>query len=254
MSGTKAQLTFEGLDFNNYYPVPAGNYNGYEGFNFVDMGLLTGPAIQWLGYGDETGYSNVLNGTTCAFTYFNHFGNGSGFGEIVSSYAGETFNLKSGIFASAWCSSQPVYFEAVNKRGHITASLDVSLHQVATTIDFSNYGHEFSHISGLRIVSEPGQYGVQGFKGYQIAMDNIDVRWNGPIPHAHQARAHIAPQAMAALAEHAADTAHQQHTAGGHDTGLHYQSVLDSLSAGHDGGGGLTSQFSLPEVDHHFGT
>lgn len=261
MSGTNATLTFEGLDFNNYYPVPAADYNGYQGFNYIDMGLLTQSAIQWLGYGNGTGYSNVIDGTTCAFTYVNQFGHGggSGFGGIISSYAGETFNLKSGVFASAWCSRQPTYFEAFNERGHVTATVEFPLSQTVTTIDFANYGTEFKHIFGLKIISEPGGFGVQGFKGYQIAMDDIQVRWNGPIPHSHQSqshqpRAHASPLAAAALAEGLHAGSHEQHSGGVSST--HYHSELESLLqfSGHDGGGDLTAQFSLPTVDQHFGT
>lgn len=262
MKGTNAELTFENLDFNNYYPVSARAYDGYQGFNFIDMGLLTQSAVEWLGYGDWTGYTAAIgNSTTCAFTYGNAFGgNGSGgLGEMRSADKHETFNLKSGTFASAWDSVQPTYFEALNSRGQVTATVEVNLGQTATTINFGSYGSEFKHISGLKIVSEPGQAGKYGFAGYQIAMDNLYVHWNGSIPGEHQH--HRAPghaiAAPLATVQHDQWSNHSAATDSGHtlapDHGYH--SVITSLSDvfGHTGGGGLTADFSLPQLEHHLG-
>jgi hypothetical protein len=233
------------------------------GFNCADMGLLTANAIRYLGYGDFTGYSSALSGTTDAFTYINRFGHGGGdgLGEFVSLSKHETFNLQSGTFASAWDSSQPTYFEALNSKGHVTATLEVDLGQIATTINFANYGSEFQDISGLKILSEKGTAGKYSLEGYQIAMDNIYVHWNGHIPEGH--RVHkpvIAPDIAAPLGSSQHDawfdhstTADATHPSGqDHD----YHSVLSSLADiyGHSGGGGLTAEFSLPQIEHHLGT
>jgi hypothetical protein len=263
MKGTNVELTFENLDYNGYYPVSAHNYNGYMGFDFADMGLLTASAIKNLGYGDFTGYSSALSGTTDAFTYINPFGQspGSGLGELLSADKRETFNLQSGTFASAWDSSQPTYFEALNKKGHVTASVEVNLGQTATTINFANYGSEFQNISGLKIVSELGTDGKYGFRGYQIAMDNIYVHWNGSIPHGHRTGArdmHHAVAAPLASAQHETWFDHSTTDGTAHGAGVDrdYHSMLTSLSDifGHPGSGGLTADFSLPQVEHHLGT
>lgn len=264
MKGTNVELTFENLDLNNYYPVSAHGYDGYMGFNFADMGLLTANAIKFLGYGDFTGYSSALSGTTDAFTYINAFGQnpGSGLGEFFSVDKHETFNLESGTFASAWDSSQPTYFEALNNKGHVTASIKVDLSQsTATTIDFANYGSEFQHIFGLRIVSDAGSHGKYGDWGYQIAMDNIYVHWNGGIPHGHHAHRSMAPHAVAAPLssgehsgwfDHAATDGTVYSSAQDHG----YHSVITTLAdmLGHSGAGGLTADFSLPQFEHHLGT
>ena len=262
MKGTNVELTFENLDFNNYYPVSARGYDGYQGFNFVDMGLLTQSAVQYLGYGNWTGYTSAIgNSTTCAFTYVNAFGHGGGegLGEILSPDKHETFNLRSGTFASAWDSKQPTYFEALDAKGHVTATVEVTLSQTATTIDFASYGSEFRHISGLKILSEKGTAGKYGFAGYQIAMDNIYVHWNGSIPRGHHTHAAAAHHIAAPLVsdQHAAwssdpGVADHAHTAI-HDPAYH--SAITSLTdlLGHSGSGGLTADFSLPQPDHHMG-
>jgi len=264
MKGTNVELTFENLDYNGYYPVSAHNYDGYMGFNFADMGLLTANAIKWLGYGDFTGYSSALSGTTDAFTYINRFGQGggNGLGEFVSLNKHETFNLQSGTFASAWDASQPTYFEALNNKDHVTATLKVDLRQsAATTVDFANYGSEFQDISGLRIVSEKGTAGKYGLQGYQIAMDNIYVHWNGSIPKGHAAHRSLAPHAVAAPLASSQHSAWFDHSTTGDVTHTpaqdhDYHSVITSLAdvLGHSGGGGLTADFSLPQIEHHIGT
>jgi hypothetical protein len=262
MKGTNVELTFENLDYNNYYPTSARNYDGYDGFNFADMGLLTANAINFLGYGNFTGYSSALSGTTDAFTYVNRFGHGGGegLGEFVSLNKHETFNLQSGTFASAWDSSQPTYFEALNSKGHVTATLEVDLGQTATTINFASYGSEFKNISALKIISEKGQTGKYGFAGYQIAMDNIYVHWNGQIPTGHRAHGPVAPHPVAALLSSNQHSAWFDHATTGdamHPSGQDhiYHSAIASLADmyGHPGGEGLTADFSLPQVEHHLG-
>jgi|ERR1700733_3790150 len=259
MKGTNAELTFENLDFNNYYPVSAPNYDGYQGFDFADMGLLTADAIQFLGYGDFTGYSSVLSGsTTCAFTYINRFGHGggSGLGELLSSDKHETFNLQNGTFASAWDSKQPTYFEALDRNGHVTATVYVALSQAPLTIDFTAYGSEFQHISGLKIVSEKGTPGKYGLTGYQIAMDNIYVHWNGKIPY--EARSH------GPAIHHASPFVSEQHggwfnhsdwrdMAGPSGQDHDFQGVTSLPGVNQSDGAGAHSGLSLPPVDHHFG-
>ncbi|HEX4159178.1 MAG TPA: hypothetical protein VHY79_11935 [Rhizomicrobium sp.] len=262
MKGTNVELTFENLDYNNYYPVSAHNYDGYFGFNFADMGLLTANAIKFLGYGNFTGYSSVLSGTTCDFTYVNAFGQGggSGLGEFVPLDKHETFNLQSGTFASAWDSSQPTYFEALNSKGHVTATLEVDLGQSATTVDFAKYGSEFKGISGFKIISEKGTAGKYGFAGYQIAMDNIYVHWNGKIPMEHRAHGPAIPHAVAAQLASSQHSAWFDHSTGAdmtHATAQDhdYHSMISALADtyGHSGGGGLTADFSLPQMEHHLG-
>jgi hypothetical protein len=253
--GTKVELSFQGLDQNGYYPVSASNYDGYQGFNFADMGLLTSSAIQFLGYGTGTGYSNVIgNGeNACAFTYDNIFGQGTGFGAIISP-TDETFTLKKGTFASAWEIEQPTYFVAIGRNGHVKASVEFHLNQGADTIDFTKYGTDFRNVLSVEIISKPGLKGIQGFTGYQIAMDNLYINWNGSIPGSRHARAPHHPVVASAAHlpnAHATSTSHAeiQH----HATGYH--SVVTSLagSLGHSDGGGLTAEFSLPQSEHVFG-
>ena len=244
-------LTFEGLMQYNQYTAPLYYYDGYRGFDFWDMTLLTKAGIKFEGWQD-TGFANALRGHADVFTAASGGNQGFGYGYLYSDNH-EAFNLRSAIVASAWDSKQPVYFVSYLADGQKKASIEVTLGQKAVTIDFARYGTDFKNIAELKIFSMPGSAGHQGKTGYQIAMDNIQVHWDGKLPDLFPRRAHPVTSPLhsgfgtPAFTHEAGDHSHTASVAG-------YHSALDSLDGILDHhAGGLTSVFALPAVEH-FGT
>lgn len=270
---TKETLTFDG--FSGYYGSVSA---GYGGFNWVDVDFMN--ATYWKNDNTnwcDTGYQSVIRGAGEAFTYGP---DGFGSGSIMVSYnLQETFSLTGMIAASAWETKQPFDFISYTyKNGAFTvkASDIVYLSQTAQKINFATIGGgkptDFKNIAAVAIVSGRGNYGntcTYGPYGYttgnELAFDNLRVKWNGPIPrvhagkqiakgsvpHSHHQTAHVA----AHLAE---DGHHDAAATGAPGTSVHhiesggYHTQLLSLP-GSGTGGGLTSQFSLPQPEH-FGT
>ncbi|HEY1614220.1 MAG TPA: hypothetical protein VGF97_11060 [Rhizomicrobium sp.] len=255
MSKTPEKLTFEGTVASNYYAY-MNNYDGYGGFNFLDV-------ITW-GKGfldshkafDGTGYLSALHGNTEVFTLpgSNIYG-GYGAGTFYS-VSTETFDLKSGVFASAWETNQPVQFMSyvLNHKGQfvLKATDTVYLSQTATTIDFGKYGNDFKNIAGFKILSTRGSAGVYSnfyhnvTYGYEIAMDNVKVKWHGTIPHNHHPVHHVAP----ALHIFARDMHHAVAAHAASSTSHGYHSELATLASEYHHSGSLAQQFSLPHIDH----
>jgi len=131
-----------------------GYYAGYGGMDWNDMYEVQSAFVDehtWC----DTGYNNVLQGQGEAITL------GSGGFQAQNLY--RTFNLEKGIFASAWESHQPVYFNsytyAAGQGFSLKASVEISLGQNAKTINFGKYGNDFKHISAVNFVSGVGQGG-----------------------------------------------------------------------------------------------
>jgi hypothetical protein len=256
MSGTKDDLNFNSFGgyYNNLY------HSSYGGFDWLNMMELNKSMIDNVLGCCDTGYNNVLHGK------------GEGVAIETNSFMytyAQTFNLKSGTFASAWPTNQPVYFYGW-ANGSETGEIKVNLGQNATTIDFAKYGNEFKNINELEIrVMSKGEagntctYGVPTY-GYQVAFDNLRITLSSPSAHhAEQgqhiflprlAQHHIASSFGAMLnigaSGHAALAGSSPHDAGGH-AGTLYHSELTSLDgAGQLDHAALTGQFALPQVEH----
>jgi hypothetical protein len=174
------------------------------------------------------------------------------------------------LFASAWETNQPVQFISYvyNQRGKLTekASVTINISQATSNLNFSKYGGDFRHISAFKIVATRGSAGVYNHYyhsttyGYEIAIDNLKLAWNGPIPHGARSGHH-------AHLPHTAVRAHGvAHPGGGdghgppassHITGHHtqpYHSVLATLASIYEHSGSLTEQFHLPRIEHGLGS
>lgn len=260
MSGTKNNLNFN--NFAGYYTnLYHSNYGGFDWFNMMELnGSMIDNVLDYC----DTGYNNALHGRGEGVTV----GNGS----AMYTYA-STFNLKSGVFASAWEVNQPVYIDTW-ANGTEKASIEVHLSQMATKIDFSKYGTDFQDINAITIwpVNKGGTggstctYGHPTY-GYQVAFDNLKITLNsGKGPHsehgrpaffqafAHHHATHTAnPFAALAMANpdgHTAATGlSSSHHAPG-QTGSGYHAELMSLDGAGHHDTGLTSQFALPLIEH----
>jgi hypothetical protein len=256
MSGTKDNLNFNGFGgyYNNLY------HSSYGGFDWLNMMEINKSMIDnILGYCD-TGYNNVLHGR------------GEGVAVLGDSFMytyAQTFNLKSGVFASAWSTNQPVYIYGW-ANGSETGEIKVNLSQNATRIDFAKYGNEFKNLNELEIrVMSKGEagntctYGKPTY-GYQVAFDNLKITLNAPSAHhggqgnhifqPRVAQHHIGGPFGAMLnigaSGHAALAAISSHDTGS-VAGAGYHSELASLNgAGPHEHASLTSQFALPQVEH----
>jgi hypothetical protein len=248
---------FSGYLNNLYY------YGGYGGMNWNDMYEVQSAFINehtWC----DTGYNNVLSGQGEGIT----LGNGG----FETANLNRTFTLEKGTFASAWETNQPVYFNSyVYTAGTgmvLKASDEIILGQNAKTVNFSHYGHDFRNISEVNFVSGVGQggntcsYGTPTY-GYILVMDNLSFEWGHSRGNSHGVRQanfahhamHHAPHLTANFAPVSShDGGSQAGLSGNHAGSSHnspYHSQL-SVLPGHDAGG-LTSQFTLPQVEH-FGT
>jgi hypothetical protein len=270
---TKETLNFN--SFSGYYgSVPA----GYGGFDWDDVNYMNATywekvETNWC----DTGYQNVIHGAGEAYSWGQDL-DVPAVSYIASSNLSETFSLTSMVAASAWETHQPFTIESYTYQGWLAhkpkATDRVVLSQTAKTIDFAKIGkpNDFKNIAIVKIISGMGKYGntcTYGPYGYttgnQMAFDNLKVTWNGTIPQGHKGNPamkqlflHLHHQASHAAA-HLAGDGHDESAAGSHSpapvhhadsSGYHTQ----LLSLPGDGqGGGLTSQFALPQVEH-FGT
>jgi hypothetical protein len=240
-------------------------YAGYGGMDWNDMYEIQSAFVNEHSWCD-TGYNNVLQGQGEAITL--------GTGGFQEDNLDRTFNLVGGTFASAWESHQPVTFNSYTYSAgqgfSLKASVEISIGQNAKTINFAKYGSDFKHIAEVTFVSGVGKggntcsYGTPTY-GYILVMDNLQVQWNwGASGHAHSPRhTQLPPHQMRHALPHIAANMAPIGTHDGHDstsmnpghanadqnTGYHSQ----MLSFDGHGGGGLTSQFALPQVEH-FGT
>jgi hypothetical protein len=246
-AGTTVELTFEGLVPRSDYSAYMAYYNGYQGFNFEDLTLITRKDIV---HNDLTkdGFGNVLHGDAEVYLV-GHMGpsfvNGYAYGWLSSSNTDETFDLKSGIFAAAINNKVQMDFRSYEANGGEKADIHIDITKKATTIDFANYGNDFKHITAVEILSTDNAY------PYPAVMDNIKVHWNGAIPDArhphfsHLLLAAVGAPAHGAVVENAGWSA---------DSNFHSALTTLTASSEHvDAGIALTSQFMLPGTDH-FGT
>ena len=94
-----ARLSFEHLVPNGWYGSMS-YYDGYGGFNFEDMQLVTRAWVHQ--FGNDSGFKNVLHGGAEICTDgVNQVTLSVGYGWIVSPSPSQTFDFKSGIFAGA---------------------------------------------------------------------------------------------------------------------------------------------------------
>lgn len=253
-NGSNLTLGFEHLAVNKLGGYMS-NYDGYGGFNFEDMQLIT---RKWIKDGyhlwDE-GFGSVLHGN--AETYTTGYP-GLPFGSyswMIPSTAGATFNLKSGIFAMETGSPENFgLFYAYGTDGRLEGKLSVRLTNVARKIDFAHYGGEFNNVAALRV------------EGYNFAeyvpiliMDNIKVHWNAgsearTVPFRPSvSREHINPHiAHANLFQ--PDLPHGGSVHSGPDDAYshthHELTSLDAALGRYDPHGGLTALFLLPHGEH----
>jgi len=259
MTKTRFDMNFNDLaNYGHYYGyVP----NGYKGFDFSVLYYYPKHGLPLVDQQEHTGYGNDEVGNIIAFSPAeDNVSNGYGWAAFYSPTK-ETFTLLSGDFASAWDSKQTIKFTTY--RGDKVVAADyITVHHAEQTIDFAGYGNDFKNITKLRFETNykyafnlSGKYG----KGWQVVVDNIKGRWNGPEPGARdtQRHPHIA-QPLFGPASHGivlALAANNHHTNFDFDASHGaYHSVITSLdgSLGHHDGG-LTAEFSLPGSEH-FGT
>lgn len=268
----------ETLNFDNFSGYYASIDQGYGGFDWGSVDFMNETFWQtqhpeWC----DTGYQNVIQGAGEALTFNN---NGSvSYGLFESADLKVSFDMQSMVAASAWETDQPFEFRSYTyKKGHgfiLKASDTVYLSQTAQTINFAKIGKpgDFKNIVTVVIVSGTGQYGntcSYGQYGYtlgnEMAFDNLKVKWNGKIPTGngklvttglavHNGAGHGAHAVTAHLVSagsHQGANLPAHANAGSHSgTQANFHSELMSLGDSH--GGGLTSQFHLPLIEH-FGT
>ncbi len=253
--GTNEKLTFSNLS-GHYGNIP----NGYGGFNWLgDVMYLNTMRFNtaWC----DTGYNNVAAAAHTNVVGVMYFG-----GTAESANPTESFDLKSMIAASAWCTNQEWRFSTYtysNGSFQLKGTENFYLRQSAQTLHFGKMGRNIAAVSvymmNLGSAGNTCSYG-SGTYGYQMVFDNMKVHWNGKIPgrdgnghlvslphHMPQHHAMVAARSHNANA-HASGAAHGAHAAS-HEAGGYHSELL---GFGHDPGG-LTGQFSLPQIDH-FGT
>jgi hypothetical protein len=249
------------IKFQNFsgYLNYMGYYAGYGGMDWNDMYEVQNAFISEQSWCD-TGYNNVLHGNGEAITL--------GDGGFQSDNLARSFTLEKGVFASAWESNQPVYFNSytyTSGQGFALKASDlVTLGQNAYTINFGHYGSDFKDIAKITFTSGVGEggntcsYGTPTY-GYILVMDDLQLKWagghgNARAPHlvssglqgTHHGMPHL-EASFSPLHPHgshlagAADTSH-----GAADSSYHSQAAAQS---GHDVGG-MDAQFTLPQVEH----
>ncbi|HEY1613385.1 MAG TPA: hypothetical protein VGF97_06820 [Rhizomicrobium sp.] len=254
----KEKLNFTG--FSGYYGAVA---NGYGGFDYSGEMLYMNTALinrePWC----YNGYVNMAMATGA-----------SAIGWIWSSAAfesdnlQETFSLKSMVAASAWNSNAEWQANSyVYRHGVMTlkASDIFYASQSTSMVDFVSLGRksDFRNISAVSFtLLNVGSYGntcVYGQlpTGYQIALGNLKVKWNGTIPHHRGGHSLPLPGEMMRSHHHVTPFAHLVHAGthpddarnreAGHQQWPAYHTQL--LAFGHDPHG-LTSEFGLPHVEH----
>jgi hypothetical protein len=252
--GSNTKLGFEALVPNGWYGSMS-YYDGYGGFNFEDMELVTRKWITEHGLWED-GFGSVLHGDAETYTtaYEPPFGL---YSWMVPGVAGTTFNLKSGIFAMETKSKENfAFFYGYGVDGQLQGKFSLHLTNVATTIDFTHYGSEFKNLTALKVEG----YNVYPWYSPILIMDNIRVHWNGRQPGAHgpssaSHRPHIAQDLLAQSILNHGDGAHPDCGGSSGDTPLHPGELnsLDTALRHSDPGGGIVEQFSLPRCEH-FGT
>ncbi len=248
------KLGFEGLVQDGWYG-PMSYYDGYGGFNFEDMQLITRKWITDFGVWND-GFGSVLHGDAETYTtaYQSPFGL---YSWLIPAAAGETFNLKSGIFAMESGSKENfAFFYGYAANGQLTGKFSIHLTNIATRIDFAHYGSGFRNLAALKVEG----YNVQPWYSPLLIMDNIRVHWNGrqPVVRGHDPnlhRAHIVQDVLPHSMSDRGNAFHQDFGGNSGNTSAHAGELtsLDAALRHFDPGGGLVDQFSLPHCEH-FGT
>jgi hypothetical protein len=254
------KLTFEG--FPGYYGLMS-QEDGYGGFNWSGDFLYMNTSLfrnePWC----NAGYENVAS--SCGSSALGWIYIDGGFESVKPT---ETFNLRSMVCASAWSSNQEWgVISYTYSDGHLTekASDSFYISQYAEKINFSKLGgkNDFRNIAAVVIDLENlGSYGNTcsyggPVFGYQLAVGDLKVHWNGKIPkHGLQRTGslpggihHLHPTVAAQL-HHASHTS--PHGQAGHSSPIHappdyHSQLLHFGSHGHDG---LAAEFTLPHTDH----
>src|SRR5215469_9390382 len=191
----------ETLGFNSFSGYYASLPAGYGGFDYSNVQHLNATYFEnvkttWC----DTGYQNVIQGAGEAFTYQ--------FGIFETANLNETFTLQSMVAASAWETYQNFQFITYTYEKHkgfvLKAKDTIVFSQTAQTVNFAKIGSkgDFTDISGLVIAAGTGSYGNtcsygKGTTGYQLAFDNLKVKWNGKIPTGHSNHKFIMPPGLA---------------------------------------------------------
>lgn len=237
MTGTREKISFDNISYL---------YNDYGGMDWIDFELMK-RQLTVQASDNDTGFGNVpyRNGEVITIGY----DDGATYANFLSHGGQATFNLRSGWFASPSI-HYGVLIEAsrYNDHGVLTPAgyLYVYVPPSGMRIDFANYGKTFKHINFIHIFS---------FDHY-VAMDNLKVTFNGPIPAGHEhgfAPGH--PHHPPHIAGRAAPPVELKHWGDGMHASPDYHSQILSLDAARDhSADGLTDRFALPAADHWFGT
>jgi hypothetical protein len=154
----KETVNFEGIAPHTHNTYSATIPDGYDGFHWDNLDAYDDRNPDIAG----SGFVNAIHSGTA--------GGFNAFGADASFSADATFSLKSGYFAAAF-QSEPVRFAAIVggvEVAHKTVTLDPNQ-------TFVKFGSHFAHIDGVSI-STGGQ------QGSQVAMDDLKVVFDGPIP------------------------------------------------------------------------
>ncbi len=232
---------------------------GYGGLNWSGLERMDTSLFQHEPWCD-TGYQNVAAATGASALGWFYY---DGAAESVN--PAETFSFKSMIVASAWSTNQEWRFNAYTYSSgalHLKGSEYFYLSQQAQTLHFGKLGKNIAAFSfqmmDLGSAGNTCTYG-SGTYGYQMAIGNVTIVWNGKIPHHESVRhtplpgqhaAHHPGYAAAHLASPGAhENANPHDTAQTHHAGAWHTQLL---AFGHEPGS-LTADFKLPQTEH-FGT
>jgi hypothetical protein len=225
------ELTFEGLVPKNQYWGYAAYYNGYQGFDFTDLTLITKKGVHYE-HLENTGFASALHGDCEAYTTGiagaasnGSFLTGYAYGWISSPNASYSFNLVSGVFASGFTNKVKVAIRTYNADGSQKAEIHLRVDKHATTVDFSHYGNDFTDITSVEILSTWNDF------PYPVVFDNLRMQWNtAPMSlHAHHGMMHAS-------------------LLGGPHTALY--EANPPAATPHDIGDHAAHLFALPAVEH----
>jgi hypothetical protein len=158
------KVGFEDLAGDGVYYAPLAKYDGYDGFNFSDMFLLTKAGMEHFGL-EDTGFKSVMHGHAEGFTAY-HYAYVT-YGSFASAN-GQKFNLKSGYFANALARHKyPVHIYGYDGRSYVYG-VTLNLGHHATYI---NFGGALNGVTSVVIFSS-GSY-----RCLPVAFDNLKVEW-----------------------------------------------------------------------------
>ncbi|HEY1613083.1 MAG TPA: hypothetical protein VGF97_05230 [Rhizomicrobium sp.] len=251
----KEVLNFTG--FSSHYYGTMSFHNGYGGFDYQGDILFMNTAIFAIEPWCDQGYVNLAAATGASALGWLYFD-----GSMETANLKETFSFRSFMGASAWnMNAEWMISTYTYSHGalHLKGSRDFYFSQSAQTVKLGNLGKNISAFSFQ--LESVGFYGNTctydaGTTGYELAIGNVKIVWNGKIPP-HQGGRHLPlpgqhaahhPTFAAHTASHSAHANNTMHNSSDlHHTSAPYHSQL--LSFGHHSGD-LAQQFALPHIDH----